>query len=602
MAQSADSPNKSLQQSQPPDLAARAEDYRQLVEKVVQKVGEHPQCELKRSSQLDTIAQRIEFVKDIQSIATSPIETEKYLVIGVDEASRSFRTVANLDDFDDARIRQLLGKYLTPVPEFELFRLKSSDGADFVLFVVPKQPIRRILARCTVVDDKPDPPQKLLLREGDLWTKGSSSGKRLATPEDWDEIYEEVIEREAEKRANRRTVHLMDRVVAQERLRASSGVVSMPSFTTDDEFGALVEHLCSSVDKDRFRLLLERLRDDLVEGWHTVGAYENRHELINSRETLLPFTEKLADHKKNVFMPAMRRLASAGILVVKNAGPVQFLEQVLDLLKEVFESSHQLSMMQTAFEMERVLWQHQQGSPAMAGQHLSHTVPALESLISLHLIGGYVFKRSRYGYASRLFRADVYHAGSRIGEQAKKTPMCFWPLLTGRGEPEQLTYRAGRIDLCADRVNGDQTYLRLFGSRRVVIDVLCQYEFCLELNSFLSVMREKTPLTAAYVAERYPDTDFIFWPSLIAFSFAAIMPLALRVYKELLAGQSEFLKLLVFDRELAALLTNRPGGPAVYGKFLAGLAGDRLELFNQQHRFPPMDEWPKELKELMRSK
>jgi hypothetical protein len=573
-----------------------------LVEKVVQEVGEHPQYELKQSCRLDAIAQKIEFVKDIQSIATSRIETEKYLVIGVDEANRSFRTVANLDDFDDAHIRQLLGKYLTPIPEFELFRLKSSEGAQFVLFVIPKQRFRRILAKATVNDDNPGSLQRLLLREGDLWTKGSSSGKRLATPEDWDEIYEEVIEREAEKRANRRTIHLMDRVVAQERLRASSGVVSMPSFTTDEEFGALVEHLCSSGDKDRFRLLLERLRDDLVEGWHTVGAYENRHELINRYETLIPFIEKLADHKNNVFMPAMRRLASAGILVVKNGGPVQFLEQVLDLLKEVFESSHQLSMMQTAFDMEKVFVQHQQGSPAMVGRHLSHTVPALESLISLHLIGGYILKRSRYEYAGTLFRADVFQAGPRIGDQAKRTPMCFWPLFGGRGEPEQLSHRAGRINLCADRVNADQTYLRLFGSKRVVIDVLCQYEFCLELNSYLSVSRDKSPDTSAYVAQQYPDTVFSFWPSLIAFSFAPIMPLALKVYKEILAGQSEFLKLLMFDPALASLLTNKPQGTAVYAKFLQGLAVDRLELFNQQRRFPPMDDWPKELKELMRSR
>ncbi|MGB9485836.1 MAG: hypothetical protein WCD04_06975 [Terriglobia bacterium] len=573
-----------------------------MVEKVVQKVGEHPQCELKRSSRLDTIAQKIEFVKDIQSIATSRIETEKYLVIGVDEASRSFCAVANLDDFDDTRIRQLLGKYLTPVPEFELFRLKSSDGADFVLFVVRKQPIRRILAKCTVVDDKSDPPQKLLLREGDLWTKGSSSGKRLATAEDWDEIYEEVIEREAEKRASRRTVHLMDRVVAQERLRASSGVISMPSFTTDEEFGALVEHLCSSGDKDRFKLLLERLRDDLVEAWHAVGAYENRHELINSRETLLPFIEKLADHKKNVFMPAMRRLASAGILVVKNGGPVRFLEQVLDLLKEVFESSHQLSMMQTAFDMENVFRQYQQGSPAMASQHLSHTVPALESLISLHLIGGYIFKRNRYEYVSTLFRADVYQAGPRIGDQAKRTLMCFWPLFAGRGEPEQLNHVAGRINLCADRVSADQTFLRLFGSQRVAIDALCQYEFCLELNSYLSVSRDVSPATVGFVADHFPNIAFSFWPSLIAFPFRPIMPLALKVYREILARQSEFLKLLVFDPRMASVFTSNPGGRAVYGRFLKGLVSEQQNLFLQQHRFPPMDDWPKELKELMISK
>ena len=600
MAQSAGALD--LGHPQSPDLATRAEAYRRLIEKVVREVGEHPQYELKHSCPLETIAQKIEFVKDIQSIATSRIETEKYLVIGVDEASRSFAPVANFDDFDDARIRQLLAKYLTPVPKFELFRLKTKGGTCFVLFVIPKQPIRRILAKSTVFDDKSGSPQRLLVREGDLWTKGSSSGKRLATPEDWDEIYEEVIEREAENRAKRRTAHLLDRVMAQERVRVLSGLASVPSFTTDEEFGALVEHLCSTADKDRFRLVLERLRDDLVEGWHTVGAYDGRPELINTSETLLPFLEKLSDHKNNVFMPAIRRLAGAGILVVKNGGPVQFLEQVMDLLKEVFETSHQLRMLRTTYEMEKVLRGSQQGPPAKLAEHLSHTVPALESLVSLHLIGGYIFKRSRFEYVRTVFRADVYWAGPELGDEAKRVPMCLWPLFEGRGEPEQLRFRAGRINLCADRVGVSETYLKLFGSKKAATDALCQYEFCLELNSYLSVPTGKSPESSAYVAQQYPDVVFDFWPSLIAFSLDPIMPLALKIYKEIVAARSNFVALLMFDPALASFLSKGPGGAQIYGEFLRGLASDQAQLFLQQNRFPLMPVWPKEIQELIRRK
>ncbi len=65
-----------------PSLPDRAARYREEVERVVREVGEHPLYELKRSCSFSLLKERIEFVKDIQSIATSRIETEKFLVIG----------------------------------------------------------------------------------------------------------------------------------------------------------------------------------------------------------------------------------------------------------------------------------------------------------------------------------------------------------------------------------------------------------------------------------------------------------------------------------------------------------------------------------------
>lgn len=179
-------------------LAARAQQYGLETERVVRSVGEHPQYELKRAFDFSSLHQRIEFVKDIQSIATSPIETEKFLVVGADQQTRQFIPVANLQDFDDAKLRQQLERYLSPAPKFEMFRLRTSDNIPFVLFVIGRQPTRRILARVTV-DDPSDLRPRTLLREGDLWTKGDSTGKRFAKADDWDAIYEETIEPEPER-------------------------------------------------------------------------------------------------------------------------------------------------------------------------------------------------------------------------------------------------------------------------------------------------------------------------------------------------------------------------------------------------------------------
>jgi hypothetical protein len=129
MAEALDPSSKS---KEPPSLPDRAARYREEVERVVREVGEHPLYELKRSCSFSLLKERIEFVKDIQSIASSRIEMEKFLVIGADDDSHSFHSVRNLNDFDDSTVRQLLEKYLSPIPEFEVFQLTSSDGCPFM--------------------------------------------------------------------------------------------------------------------------------------------------------------------------------------------------------------------------------------------------------------------------------------------------------------------------------------------------------------------------------------------------------------------------------------------------------------------------------------
>jgi hypothetical protein len=54
---------------------------------------------------------------------------------------------------------------------------------------------------CRTQAPSDDTKPKLLLKEGDLWTKGASAGKRLARAEDWDVVYESVlVQSEMEKK------------------------------------------------------------------------------------------------------------------------------------------------------------------------------------------------------------------------------------------------------------------------------------------------------------------------------------------------------------------------------------------------------------------
>jgi hypothetical protein len=565
-------------------LSGRIERYKSEVEKVVREIGEHPLYELKRSCSLKVLKDRIEFIKDIQSVATSHIETEKFVVIGADSASRSFVSVENLEEFDEATIRQILEKYLSPIPQFELFQMNSSDGNSFVLFVVPKQKSRRILAKVTV-EDQAEMKPRVLLREGDLWTKGTSTGKRLAKAEDWDEIYEETIESETETRTRQRTAHALDLVAAREKVSAS-GIPSLPSHFTDDEFQALMENLCSAQDQTKFNVLLERLRDDLVEGWHELPAYEQSPAVLSSPAASIPGIQlKIREHIENVFRPAMHWLTLAGIYTIKNSGPVAFLDGVSNLLKEVFDTSNQLVML-------RSLTAHGT-STQDTNEHLSHTVPALESLVALHLMGAYLAKRGRYPFMRSLLRANVYKAGS-TGTEQEKTLMAFWPFGFGWGEPDELRYCAGRITYCVKRIVADTAYAHAFGSKRAAISALCQYELCLEFNSYLAVPSDDTRETADYVAKTYPAMYFHFWPSLIAFPLEYINDVALLLFTEIKNRKPDHLRSILFDIGLCNFLV-KPDSYLLFARFLSGLAQEQSQLYLQQHRFPPTRFWPKEI-------
>ena len=568
----------------PPKLSERVIGYRQEVEKVVREVGEHPVYEFKRSCSLQNLTEKLEFVKDIQSIATSRIEREKFLVIGADAGTKEFCAVTNSADFDEDDVRKLLDKYLSPVPDFEVFPLEASDGTAFVLIVIPKQKNRRIVAKATVYE--PPPSGKLILREGDLWTKGSATGKRLAKSGDWDEIFEELIEAETERRTRQRTAHVLEVAIAREKVQQGSGRSAIPSVFTDQEFEALMEEVCGSQDKARFSVLLERLRDDLVEGWHRISAYDDSTtHFIDSAGSSAGYPVKVREHIKNVFRPTMHWLTLAGLSVVKNAGPIDFLDMVVDLLKEVYDTSHSLLIL-------RAISNHGVTS-ATDEQHTSHTVPAVESLISTHLIGAYIAKRDRFAYLKSLLRPDV-QAEDRYGGLFTPRPLAFWPLTLQYGEHNDLRTTYGRLAYCLRRIDSDSAYLRLFGSVSAATVELCRYEFCLELNSYLAVSKDESPESVAYTQQFYPSMDFAFRPGFLIYGLESIHRLALRIFSDIKKKKRDFINLLVFDPSFTGYLT-KDGGDVVFLGFLKTLVGEQGRLYTEMRRFAPLHTWPKDL-------
>jgi hypothetical protein len=97
-----------------PSLAAalpeRFDSYAKTVEGIVLRGIEHPACELKRSVTLSKVdlTDRLDFVKLVQGLANSHVDTECLIVIGADQKEKRFFEVANALDFDPAKLSSIL--------------------------------------------------------------------------------------------------------------------------------------------------------------------------------------------------------------------------------------------------------------------------------------------------------------------------------------------------------------------------------------------------------------------------------------------------------------------------------------------------------------
>ena len=157
-----------------------------------------------------------------------------------------------------------------------------------------------------------------------------------------------------------------------------------------------------------------------IEGWHpNRGPEESPALLANPAASIPGREEKVREHIKNVFRPAMHWLTLAGIYVVKNSGPIAFLDAVADLLKEVFDTSHQLGMSRTLTPYGAI-------SPCTSiDQHVSHTVPALESLVSLQLIGAYPDKTKSFSVYEKSLSACCVSCWAEISRSRKDNAVGF---------------------------------------------------------------------------------------------------------------------------------------------------------------------------------
>ncbi len=558
--------SNSESEQMPEGLAlARALRIRDYIEQLVAAVGEHSECELKKSWLRNTSFLRAEMIKDFQSTANSAIDPkkEKFIAIGIDEQTRTI-TGCNPADYDEAGIRQLLEQYLDPVPEYEVLSLKSNAGVDFVVVRFPFQQNRPIVTKAQIRDDR----NRILLDAGQIWLKPGRSGtggtgKRLINSRQ--ELIELInIEPRVEREVEARLEQLLPEIRLEERtrLQANDATIVPVLTATDEEFESYVEQLLAAERLNHLRVVLEKLRDHVVLCWQS-GFDE--HGRVTA--------QRIREIKEQDFLPAVRRLSLLGMLLIKFAAPLNWFESVVDLFVQIFESSHTLRNAQYP--------QPPHDENCTLSEHDSFTVPALEALLGAYLLSSYALViRERTQYLRSLFPCIVKAVEGPNDES--KSFLLFWPLTYRWRTPD-----VRRDMLVVERYARGDRIESLMGNADRLKQAILQVDCLVDWHAVLAQRpRQGEPETHAFFTSKYAGIGTWFNQNFTKQNLEYIAPLVSRLWNQLVARSDE----LFLDEELAEIVNgyDTERRKQILAKFLA-YAERQLaaqEWANQRFPFP----------------
>jgi hypothetical protein len=487
--------------------AAKIENLRREIQQLVIGGIESPGFELTRICSLATGHRKsqTDFAKTIQGMANAYPPEERVYVIGADQREKKFFPIENAKELDPANIRQILQKYLEPVPNFDAWELKTDDGITFVAIVVGAEQPRPILVKVQFGDDK-----NQFLHIGDIWIK-KNTGLTKANRGDLEKIYETRIEVEAERRAERRFADTRNGLEASFRLQFSPER-KIPSsdlvFGPATEYKAYIELLLANQDGLRFHMLLTSIRDLLIDKWHSIDGFDAKTSFSVTSET------KVANHFQNTFLPALRRLAYAGLLLIKFNLYTEWFKRVADLLIDAFDVCNRLRGLPPA-------------SPGIPAEWVTKNTVALEALLSGRLLATYAMRMEQYPHLPELLRKCVIPIAS--SPTLVREPFLFWPLRASVPGYDRIAY------LWQHTVQ--PYWLDFFGSETSYFEAASRLEFILHMNSYLAT---ENPDAVRWVSQYRPNTKFDYWytSDLWRYRFNPVVPLAEKIYKNLPSGPS----------------------------------------------------------------
>ena len=559
-------------------LSIRVEAYRVEIQSLVNNGVEHPRFEFKRecSIQRENLEDRLDFIKLMQSIANAELAAERCIIIGADPKEKSFYPVTNATEFDAAAVSDILGKYLDPVPRFEVFNgLQTDDAKSFVLIILDAVQPRPIVIKTE--GHRPD--GKVRLRVGEIWIK-KDTGTKIASRADIESIYRLQMEAEIEDRARKRFKHFSElqgssvgtTPIAQQ--VPSRGLLVGPA----SEFRRFGEELFIENDVRRFRMLLEIARESLIESWQKLNARG-----VEEPMTIQERANAVGDVLRDEFLPTLQAVVSLGLLIVKYDFDVDWLREIANTLIEAFDALRGILILKATYGV------------GQRHEPLPWWQPAVEIYIGFRTLAIYALTRSRHMFMGALLPQLV--AGISIdNRQTLKTPFLFWPFL-GAPIPEELLMDGRSTYFWKERISsswGDYfiTYEGFLGGA-------CQLEFLLELNSYFGTNTLGDPKLRRWLESNAQDTSFRYNPDLFSYDLHWTKPAAELCYDRIAEGEV-FPKHLTVEPALFDLVfkgKSREQRLLIYGGFLTHLLVWQGQMMMARRRIPFMYVWEGRLRD-----
>jgi hypothetical protein len=560
-----------------PKLSERIATYLEQVEFLVRQGGEQPQFEFKRSVSLarENLSDRYDFIKFLQGVANAEIFGERCVVVGADPKEKKFHAVTNVEEFDPAKVSQILAAYLDPMPKFEVFNVTTAAGDALVLIVLDANQPRPVM----VVKQGQTQDGKIRLEVGDTWIKRDTDLVR-ATNADLALMYAARIEKEAEDRARKRLKHLLE---LSPTLQASPlPSLRVPEATLlvgpKNDLRSFAKELIAAGEVRRFRMLLELARESLVDGWDEVRGQSRPGDIEK-------FTADLVSGFRDEFFPSLQAVVELGLLIVKNEGEDEWFAAVIDVLIDAFEASRGLNWLKSSYMLQR---------PDL----LPWWKPAFDIYTGIRTIAAYAVLRNRLKYLGSILPRAV--SPITIDDRVlDKSPILFWPF----GDvpfPEGWHIQGRAAFLWKERVAG--AWGEYFGTAAKFSNSSAQLELLLEFNSAIGNNGLEHPKLQKWIDQNIKDTTFRYVPDLYSQDLRVTVPMAERLYDAIASPNSRFPSYLAVDVRLFDQLfkeTQPAERLAMYGKFLSELKTWQTHIMFQHNRFPFMFSWDGRLKALV---
>jgi hypothetical protein len=548
-------------------LSDRLALYREEVEKVVSLGVENPQFEFKRSVSLkkgDSLADRLDFVKLIHGMANAFPPQERFIVIGADQEAKEFKAVTNSDEFDPAKVQQILAKYLDPVPAVEVFRLTAHNQAPYVLVVLSPEQSRPIMA-CTEGRSS----AKVHFEFGDVWMKQGTALVR-ARKADIDRMYEKRIDDEAENRARRRFQHYQEEFGAGHLPQAATRTPDRSLLVgSKEKLRLFAEEVIADGSLVRLKMLIEMAREKLVDSWDSIA--------FRGTDYSNDWNKWIADVRavyKDQFTPALDSIVLLALEVIKFEGPEAWMPPILELLVESFELARTFQRLKDAERLDPE-------NSILFGQ------PAYDVYVGIRTVASYAMLRRRFPYLGpilqRFVRYFTYDDRAEI-----YTPIVFWPFSGIDGFPDM---RQGRNQaLWNARIQS--SWGDYFRSKERFLGCAYELEFALEFNSFIFETLQDPAVKQ--LVNSMPEKHFRYLPDFWNSSLGSVVHIANELLHHLMNNPHLSSDLAVDPRAFEAVFKGKDanGRRLLLGQFLGHLRSWQTQVSIQERGMPIFFMWP----------